>query len=179
MPPKAEAKPKGGKSKQTQQKKSAAKRIGGSGKAKKKWSKSTTKESKTTANVLLDAPTYEKLQSSVPTMKNITVSSVADRLQCNLSVARRGIRLLKEKGLIRPVIEHSTFLLYTRLAAKPGQEGVPEKPVREPKDKGPKDAAKDKPQTAKSDAKEKPATAKSDAKEKPAKGAKGKKGKSE
>ncbi|KAH7816110.1 putative small subunit ribosomal protein S25e [Monocercomonoides exilis] len=106
----------GGKSKQIQAAKSAARH--GAKQVKKKWSKVSTKEQKGAAAVLLDAPSYAKLISSVPTMKNITIASVADRLQCNLTVARRAIHMLSRKKMIKPLVRHGSFVLYTRFPAK-------------------------------------------------------------
>jgi ribosomal protein S25 len=82
-----------------------------------KWSKTTAKEQKGQANVLLAAGAEQKALTTIRTMKNITLGSVADRLQCNLSLARRLIRIVaKEKG-IKPLVVSNAFTLYTRLPA--------------------------------------------------------------
>jgi len=45
----------------------------------------------------------------------ISVSVVSDKLKINMSLARRAIRLLAEKKLIRPVTApHSAQWIYTR-----------------------------------------------------------------
>ncbi|KAK2961279.1 putative small subunit ribosomal protein S25e [Blattamonas nauphoetae] len=112
MPPKAA----GGKSKQGQAKKAMQK--AGASKSKKKWSQESAKTSKTAAAVLLDAQGLEKLKTSIPSMKNITTASVADRLGCNLSLAKRVIRKLHAEGKIKEVHKNGNFLLYTRIAGK-------------------------------------------------------------
>ena len=68
-------------------------------------------------------------------MKTITIASVADRLNCNLSVARRAIRQLLEKKAIQPIVLHSKYYLCTRLHAKEGevQEEAPAKGAKKQK----------------------------------------------
>jgi small subunit ribosomal protein S25e len=64
--------------------------------------------------VLFDKGTYEKLLAEVPKYKMITPSILADRLRINGSLARAAIRELAAKGLIRPIIKHSSQVIYTR-----------------------------------------------------------------
>ena len=64
---------------------------------------------------------------SLPTMKTITIASVADRLNCNLSVARRAIRLLLKEEKIKPLVMHSKFYLCTRLPGTAVAEKADEK----------------------------------------------------
>ena len=56
----------------------------------------------------------EKLLKEVPTYKLITPAVVSDRLKIRGSLARRGLALLVEKGLIRCVSKHSSLSIYTR-----------------------------------------------------------------
>lgn len=53
----------------------------------------------------------------VPTYKLITTSVVSERLKVTGSLARVAIRLLREKGLIKPVSHSSAMLIYTRATA--------------------------------------------------------------
>lgn len=64
--------------------------------------------------MLFDKGTYEKLLAEVPKYKMITASILSDRLRINGSLARAAIRELNQKGLIRPVVKHSTQVIYTR-----------------------------------------------------------------
>jgi len=106
---------KGGKSKQIQAQKAAAKKskTGGGKAKKKKWSKGKTKE-KLNNLVLFDQATYDKLLKEVPNSRLITPSVVSERLKVNGSLARKAIRELVSKGLIRPVSLHSSQAIYTR-----------------------------------------------------------------
>mmetsp|Transcript_10026 Transcript_10026/g.17463 ORF Transcript_10026/g.17463 Transcript_10026/m.17463 type:complete len:119 (-) Transcript_10026:537-893(-) len=114
MPPKTKADDKkGGKSKQIQAAKAATKGSGGSKGKKKKWSKGKQKEKVTNA-VLFDKPTFEKLLSEVPKYKLITASVISERLKVNGSLARKALKELTTKGLIRLVCGHSAQSIYTR-----------------------------------------------------------------
>lgn len=59
----------------------------------------------------------------IPTAKLITPSIISDRLKVNGSLARKAIRELQAKGLIRQVIHHRRNSIYTRLAGK-GEEAA-------------------------------------------------------
>merc|ERR1711988_1314650 len=86
----------------------------GGGKAKKKkWSKGKVKE-KLANLVLFDKNTYEKLLSEVPKQKLITPSIISEKLKVNGSLARRAVRELMAKGLIRVVSAHAAQCIYTR-----------------------------------------------------------------
>ncbi|KAL0481688.1 ribosomal protein S25 [Acrasis kona] len=106
-----------GKSKEIQaQKKSAKdankdKSSGGSKQKKKKWSKGRIKE-KLNNKVLFDKKTYANLTKDVPKMKLITLSRVSEQLGVTASVAKVGLRHLKEKGTIKPLVLHSKMLVY-------------------------------------------------------------------
>jgi len=67
--------------------------------------------------VLFDKATYEKLLSEVPSYKLITPSIVSERLKINGSLARRAIKELLNKNLIKCVSHHHSQLVYTRATA--------------------------------------------------------------
>merc|ERR1712100_18558 len=84
------------------------------GKAKKKkWSKGKVRE-KMNNLVLFDKATYDKLYKEVPAYKLITPSVISERLKINGSLARRAIKELMAKGLIRLVSAHGMQTIYTR-----------------------------------------------------------------
>eukprot|EP00004_Rigifila_ramosa_P019160 TRINITY_DN483_c0_g1_i1.p3 TRINITY_DN483_c0_g1~~TRINITY_DN483_c0_g1_i1.p3 ORF type:complete len:127 (+),score=37.01 TRINITY_DN483_c0_g1_i1:36-383(+) len=86
----------------------------GGGKAKKKkWSKGKVRE-KLNNLVWFDKATLEKLNKEIPTAKLITPSVVSERLKINGSLARRAIRDLEAKGLIRRVTSHGAQKIFTR-----------------------------------------------------------------
>merc|ERR1711976_537865 len=89
--------------------------AGGSRTKKKKWNSGKVKE-KTNNAVYFDEATYEKLLNEVPKSRLITVSTIADKLRVNGSVARAAIRDLEAKGKIRKVSTHNSQLLYTQVA---------------------------------------------------------------
>nr|GMD11070.1 40S ribosomal protein S25 [Ipomoea batatas] len=78
-----------------------------------KWSKGKQKE-KVNNMVLFDKATYEKLLSEAPKYKLITPSVLSDRLRISGSLARRAIRELMARGLIRMVSAHASQQIYTR-----------------------------------------------------------------
>jgi small subunit ribosomal protein S25e len=107
QPPKKDDK--GGKSKPAKE--------GGGGKAKKKkWSKGKQKE-KLNAAVFFDKNLYEKLKKEVPNYKLITPSIIAERMRCNVSMARRAINDLLLKGMIKVIAKHQKQSIYTRALA--------------------------------------------------------------
>merc|ERR1712133_331617 len=101
--------------KDTKAKQPAKKKEGsGGGKAKKKkWSKGKVRD-KLNNLVLFDKQTYDKLYKEVPSYKLITPSVVSERLKVTGSLARRGLKELFAKGLIRKVVKHHAQLVYTR-----------------------------------------------------------------
>merc|ERR1711915_1064483 len=100
----------GAKGKQPAKKKEGS----GGGKAKKKkWSKGKVRD-KLNNLVLFDKQTYDKLYKEVPSYKLITPSVVSERLKVTGSLARRGLKELLAKGLIRKVVKHHAQLVYTR-----------------------------------------------------------------
>jgi small subunit ribosomal protein S25e len=89
---------------------------GGGGKQKKKkWSKGKSRDKIVNA-VVFDKPTYEKLLKEIPSAKLITPSVVSERLHVNGSLARRAIRDLAEKKLIKKISTHNRGLIFTRIA---------------------------------------------------------------
>merc|ERR1712029_1205412 len=109
MPPKKDTK-----AKQPAKQPAKKKEGSGGGKAKKKkWSKGKVRD-KLNNLVLFDKQTYDKLYKEVPTYKLITPSVVSERLKVTGSLARRGLKELLAKGLIRKVVKHHAQLVYTR-----------------------------------------------------------------
>uniref|UniRef100_A0A2P2LYP7 40S ribosomal protein S25 n=1 Tax=Rhizophora mucronata TaxID=61149 RepID=A0A2P2LYP7_RHIMU len=88
-------------------------KSGGGKQKKKKWSKGKQKE-KVNNMVLFDQATYDKLLSEAPKYKLITPSILSDRLRISGSLARKAIRELMARGLIRMVSAHSSQQIYTR-----------------------------------------------------------------
>ncbi|KAL9820381.1 putative ribosomal protein S25 [Arabidopsis thaliana] len=85
----------------------------GGGKQKKKVEQGKAKE-KVNNMVLFDQATYDKLLTEAPKFKLITPSILSDRMRINGSLARRAIRELMAKGVIRMVAAHSSQQIYTR-----------------------------------------------------------------
>ncbi|EXC04421.1 40S ribosomal protein S25 [Morus notabilis] len=88
-------------------------KSGGGKQKKKKWSKGKQKE-KVNNMVLFDPATYDKLLSEAPKYKLITPSILSDRLRISGSLARKAIRELMARGLIRLVSAHASQQIYTR-----------------------------------------------------------------
>ena len=94
--------------------KPAGKSGGGGGKAKKKkWSKGKVKE-KLQNLVLFDKISYERCLNDIPKQKLITPSIISEKLKVNGSLARKAVKELISKNLIRPVLTHSSQTIYTR-----------------------------------------------------------------
>lgn len=87
---------------------------GGKGK-KKKWSKSKQKD-KIVNSVYFDQESFDKLMNELPNKsKLITPSVLTDKLSINVSLARRALRELESRGVLRAVGEHhSSQQIYTR-----------------------------------------------------------------
>ncbi|KAF0978880.1 hypothetical protein FDP41_001950 [Naegleria fowleri] len=118
-----------GKSKEIQAQKAAARESGSKGK-KKKWSKSRVKE-KLNNKVLFDTKSFNQLVKEVPKMKLITIARVSEALGVTGSVAKKGLRYLEEKDLIKPVVKHSNMMVYVvkkeETAEAPKEETKPSK----------------------------------------------------
>merc|ERR1719454_2284833 len=108
MAPKKDA----GKKKDDGGKKKAAGSGGGKAK-KKKWSKGKVKE-KLSNMVLFDKSTYDKMIADVPKQKLITPSIISEKLKVNGSLARKAVKELLSKGLIRPILTHKHQAIFTR-----------------------------------------------------------------
>ncbi|KAL8160378.1 hypothetical protein V2J09_001915 [Rumex salicifolius] len=78
-----------------------------------KWSKGKQKE-KVNNMVVLDQATYDKILVEAAKYKLTTPSVLSDRMRVNGSVARRMIKELMARGLIRMVSHHSSQQIYTR-----------------------------------------------------------------
>merc|ERR1719248_61059 len=102
--------------KKDDKKKAPAKSAGGGGgKAKKKkWSKGKVKE-KLANLVLFDKTTYEKMLTDVPKQKLITPSIISEKLKVNGSLARKAVKELLSKNLIRPILTHKHQSIFTRI----------------------------------------------------------------
>lgn len=87
--------------------------AGGSKVKKKKWSKGKSREQAQNM-VLFDKQSYDKLLVDVPKMKLITPSTIVERLKVTGSLARKSIKELLDKELIRPVCVHGKQGIYTR-----------------------------------------------------------------
>merc|ERR1712216_1089037 len=81
-----------------------AKAAAGGGKAKEKLSNL----------VLFDKTTYEKMLADVPKQKLITPSIISEKLKVNGSLARKAVRELVSKNLIREIMTHKHQSIYTR-----------------------------------------------------------------
>ncbi|KAH0559570.1 hypothetical protein GP486_003908 [Trichoglossum hirsutum] len=64
--------------------------------------------------VILDKATADKLNKDVQSYRLITVATLVDRLKINGSLARKALKELEEKGLIKKVVGHSKLSIYTR-----------------------------------------------------------------
>ena len=93
--------------------KKSAKSSGGGKAKKKKWSKGKVKE-KLSNLVLFDKITYDKMLADVPKLKLITPSIISEKLKVNGSLARKAVRELVSKNLIRPILTHKQQSIYTR-----------------------------------------------------------------
>ena len=90
----------------------AAAMAGSKGK-KKKWSKGKSRD-KVDNKVLFSKEQYDRLNSEVPKMKLITVSTVVEKLKISGGLARRALKELAEEGTIRPVCLSRAQRIYTR-----------------------------------------------------------------
>ncbi|KAI9675765.1 MAG: hypothetical protein M1817_001132 [Caeruleum heppii] len=85
----------------------------GGKKQKKKWSKGKVKD-KANHAVVLEKATADKLMKDVQSYRLVTVAVLVDRLKINGSLARKALKDLEEKGLIKKVVGHSKLGIYTR-----------------------------------------------------------------
>ncbi|KAJ7283356.1 S25 ribosomal protein-domain-containing protein [Mycena rebaudengoi] len=87
---------------------------GGKAAKKKKWSKGKVKD-KAQHAVTLDKATFDRIIKEVPTFRFISQSILIERLKINGSLARVAIRHLEKDGQIKPIVHHSSQLVYTRV----------------------------------------------------------------
>jgi len=65
-------------------------------------------------DVFFTEETLDKCIKEIPKSKMITTSVIVDRLHVNGAIARRALRMLLEKDLIKPVAVHHKQSIYTR-----------------------------------------------------------------
>ena len=85
--------------------------------ASQKWSKGKVKE-KLSNLVLFDKTSYEKMLTDIPKQRLITPSIISEKLKVNGSLARKAVKELLSKGLIRPILTHKQQCIYTRATNK-------------------------------------------------------------
>jgi len=83
--------------------------------------------------LLFDKATYDKLLKDIPPSKLLTPAVVSERLKINGSLARRALKDLVVKGLIREVTHHNRQSIYTRSSTVALE---PEKKEEKPKTGG-------------------------------------------
>ncbi|KAK1633388.1 S25 ribosomal protein-domain-containing protein [Colletotrichum phormii] len=66
--------------------------------------------------VILEKATSDKLYKDVQSYRLVTVAVLVDRLKINGSLARRCLADLEEKGIIKPVVQHSKMKIYSMLS---------------------------------------------------------------
>ena len=64
--------------------------------------------------VLFDKTTYERMLNDTPKQKLITPSIISEKLKVNGSLARKAVKELVAKGLIKPKLTHHKQAIYTR-----------------------------------------------------------------
>ena len=64
--------------------------------------------------VILDKPTSDKLYKDVQSYRLITEATLVDRVKINGSLARKALKDLEEKGLIKKVVGHSKLSIYSK-----------------------------------------------------------------
>ena len=97
----------------------AAAMAGGKGK-KKKWSKGKQRD-KVDNKVLFTKEQFDRLNSEVPKMKLITVSTVVEKLKISAGLARRALNKLAEEGTIKAVCVSRAQRIYTRSIVEYGE----------------------------------------------------------
>ena len=87
-----------------------------------KWSKTKAKEKVNNA-VLFDQDLYKKVLAEAPKQRLITPANLSEKFKLNGSLARKAIKHLYEKGLIRRIAHHHSTQIYTRALGK-DEEGA-------------------------------------------------------
>jgi small subunit ribosomal protein S25e len=104
----------------------------------KKWTKGRIKDKVINA-VFFDKPLFDKLLQEATRMKLITVSTLMDKLKITGSLARKGIKFLREKELIKACGEqHHSQYVYTTTAVPKKTEDKAEEKDKPQKGKGQK-----------------------------------------
>jgi small subunit ribosomal protein S25e len=78
---------------------------------------------------MLDKATSDKLNKDVQSYRLVTVATLVDRLKVNGSLARKCLKDLEERGLIKPVVTHSKMKIYS--TSDPQYPAYPEVRERE------------------------------------------------
>jgi small subunit ribosomal protein S25e len=116
---------------------------------KKSWTKIKVKDKLNNA-VFIDQKGYEKIVKEAPRINVLTVSTVVDKFKVNGAVARKILKDLLSKGLVKQCGDHNAhFTLYTGAQAKQqdkvedpkAKKGQDAKPQAEKKGAAPKEAA--------------------------------------
>ncbi|OHT07621.1 40S ribosomal protein S25 [Tritrichomonas foetus] len=108
---------------------------------KKKWTKTTNKEKRDWATVLL-TEIAEDVEKNVPKSKLITPAKLAERYKVSLTVARKVLAQLEADGKMVCLIHTSTLRAYGRVGDAPAEEVVEEKPAPTKKQPAKKQPAK-------------------------------------
>ena len=106
----------------------------------KKWTKTTSKEKRDWAVVLL-AEVADDINKNVPKSKLITPSKLAERYKISLTLARKVLKELEKEGKIVCLIKHSNLVAYGKPAGAK-EEVVEEAPKVEVAAKGGKKGKK-------------------------------------
>ena len=101
---------------------------------KKKWTKTTNKEKRDWATVLLPE-VAEEIQKNVPKSKVITPAKLAERYKVSLTVARKVLEQLEKDGKIVCLIHTNTLRTYGRVSGgeteeAPAEEAKTEQPAK-------------------------------------------------
>lgn len=84
---------------------------------KKKWNKGKARD-KVDNRVLFSKEQWDRLNSEVPKMKLITVSTIVEKLKISGGLARRALNEMAAEGKIRPVCVTRAQRIYTRNIAE-------------------------------------------------------------
>jgi len=67
--------------------------------------------------VILEKATADRLNKEVTSYRLITVATLVDRMKINGSVARRALKDLEDRGVIRKVVSHARLTVYSTFIA--------------------------------------------------------------
>jgi len=68
--------------------------------------------------VILEKATADRLNKEVTSYRLITVATLVDRMKINGSVARRALKDLEDRGVIRKVVSHARLTVYSTFIAR-------------------------------------------------------------